>query len=310
MNKTKNIELQYPLLCYDAVFKSVFTGNENMLAKMISDITGLDYYLLEDNIILETNELPIKRKNEKFKRCDFIVRFGKDQIINIELNRQSYMGLIVKNLSYVFHIFSTNAKKGEQYNNNFKITQINLNYFGENNKELSKYQIREEDTNTIYSNNICIYELNIAKCHDLYYNKDRKDIPNYIKWGALLSCKKLEDIPLITEGILPLESRDIIMDKLESITNDDVFMTELEAQKWDEWEKKSIYNDGLNTGISQGISRGIEQGISQGISQGIEQNTITTIKSMLKKEMSYEDISDITNKTIDEIKEIENSMKE
>ena len=107
---------------------------------MIADITGLDYYLLEDNIILETNELPIKRKNEKFKRCDFIVKFGKNQIINIELNRQTYTGLIVKNISYVFHIFSTNAIKGEVYNNNFKITQINLNYFGENNKELSKYQ--------------------------------------------------------------------------------------------------------------------------------------------------------------------------
>ena len=51
MNNTKNIELQYPLLCYDVVFKSVFTGNENILAKMIADITGMDYYLLEDNII-------------------------------------------------------------------------------------------------------------------------------------------------------------------------------------------------------------------------------------------------------------------
>lgn len=31
---------------------------ENVLAKMVSDITGLDYEILKDNIILEANELP------------------------------------------------------------------------------------------------------------------------------------------------------------------------------------------------------------------------------------------------------------
>jgi len=75
------------------------------------------------------------------------------------------------------------------------------------------------------------------------------------------------------------------MDKLEKLTNDDLFMTELEAQKWDEWERKSIYNDGMI--------------------EGSEQSTINIIKSMLKKKISYEDISDITNKTKEEIKEIE-----
>ena len=35
-------------MCYDVVFKSVFLGNENILAKMISDITGFDYSILEN----------------------------------------------------------------------------------------------------------------------------------------------------------------------------------------------------------------------------------------------------------------------
>ena len=72
-----------PLLCYDIVFKSVFTNQENLLAKMISDITGIDYELLKDNIILETNELPISKNNEKAKRCDFIIRMKNNNIINL-----------------------------------------------------------------------------------------------------------------------------------------------------------------------------------------------------------------------------------
>lgn len=50
------------IVSYDVLFKSLFIGNENILAKMISDITGIEYELLKDNIILETNELPINKK--------------------------------------------------------------------------------------------------------------------------------------------------------------------------------------------------------------------------------------------------------
>lgn len=102
---------------------------------MISDITNIDYELLKDNITLETNELPIRRKNEKAKRCDFIVRLDKNNILNIELNRQSHTGLIIKNLSYIFQIFTTNFIKGENYNSNLQVIQINLNCFKETTKK-------------------------------------------------------------------------------------------------------------------------------------------------------------------------------
>ena len=40
-------DLKFPLMCYDVIFKSVFMNNENILAKMISDITNIDYNLRE-----------------------------------------------------------------------------------------------------------------------------------------------------------------------------------------------------------------------------------------------------------------------
>ena len=159
----KSIKLTKPLLCYDVIFKAVFTGNENILAKMISDITGMDYKLLENNITLESNELSISKNNEKAKRCDFVIKVGKDNIINIELNRQSYTGLIVRNLSYIFNIFSTNFMKGEKYNDNLIVTQINIDAFDSTNKVLSKYSIREELDNDVYSKNLIIYFLNVVK---------------------------------------------------------------------------------------------------------------------------------------------------
>ena len=67
--------------------------------------------ILENNITLEINELPIQRNKEKAKRCDFILRIDKDNIINLELNLKKYSGSTIKNLSYLFHLFSTSTKR-------------------------------------------------------------------------------------------------------------------------------------------------------------------------------------------------------
>lgn len=98
-------------MCYDLVMKAIFTDEVNILDKMIAVITGIDYDVLENNIILETNEIPVNNLREKTKRCDFILRIGKDHNLNLEINASYYPGYIIKNLSYLFGIFSSSTKK-------------------------------------------------------------------------------------------------------------------------------------------------------------------------------------------------------
>lgn len=43
----------------------------------------------------------------------------------------------------------------------------------------------------------------------------------------------------------------LMMDKLDKITKDDYFMSEVEALQWAEWEKCTIYNDGKQDGIEE-----------------------------------------------------------
>ena len=290
-------DLKFPLMCYDIIFKSVFMNNENILAKMISDITNIDYKILENNITLEANELPISKKNEKAKRCDFIVRLDKDYILNLELNRQSHTGLIVRNLSYVFNLFSTNTKAGDEYNKNLVVMQININCFdNQNGKALSRYHIKEDYGDDIYSNNLVLYTLNVVNCKELYYNYSNKKIPKYIRWGALIYCDDISKIPIITKGIMTYEERNIIMDKLNKLQNDKEIMTELEALEWEEWERNTIYSDG------------VKKGIEQGIEQGTKKTTIEIIKSMLKKELDIKLISEITKENIEEITKIKESL--
>jgi len=296
MTITKNRleQLKMPLMCYDIAFKAIFTDEVNILAKMVSDITGIDYKTLENNVILETNELPISTNNEKAKRCDFILRINENNILNLELNSSYYNSLPIKNLSYLCHLFSRMTKRGENYSENSIITQVNLNCYEKNiDKELAKYQLQEIDSHEFYTKNITIFTVNVVKCYELYYNLDNKeDIPNYIRWGALIYNRDFSKIPDIVKNIMTDKERDRIMDKINKLTRDDLFYSELEAIE----EAKRIENSKLSYAESKGLEQGIEQ--------GIEQEKVATIKNMIKKDISLKDISDITGKTIEEIKEI------
>ncbi len=69
------------------------------------------------------------------------------------------------------------------------------------------------------------------------------------------------------------------MDKLNQIINDKNIMSELEALKWEEWERNTIYNDGIEEGIEQGKAE-----------------TLTTIiKTMLKQKYPIDTIKKVTN---------------
>jgi predicted transposase/invertase (TIGR01784 family) len=87
-----------------------------------------------------------------------------------------------------------------------------------------------------------------------------------------------------------------IMKKIKVITNDldNLFYydkKELEKQR-DERERRE----------------GREEGREEGIKEGREEAFVYTIKTMLKKNYELEDISEITGKSIEEIKEIQKSI--
>ena len=137
--------------------------------------------------------------------------------------------------------------------------------------------------------------MNVVKCNDLYYNcGNKEDIPDYARWGALFYTKDFSEIPSIAKNILTKEEVEKIMDKIEKLQDDSLFMSKLEALEWQEWEDRSILTEVKN------------QAYTVGMEQGLEQKTKEIILSMKKNNIPMEAISKVTNKTINEIKEIIN----
>ena len=295
------------ILTYDVGFKSVFGRSTELMARLISIITGIEYDILKDNIILIVNEIPIIRKNEKFKKCDFIVRIGESGIINLELNHYSNSFSRRKNFSYITSLYGRRTTTGSNYELNILLNQININAFNtdKNTLPLETYKLKEEKTNkTYYEEDIefKIFEFNIAKCYQLYYNdiKLRKD--PVILLGTLLYCTSVSEMGKISSNFLNKEENEIFMDNVKSLYDDSDLLTIEELTRMEQ----ACYNSEKKAIEEQAKKKGLEEGLQEGLQQGIESKSKEIIDNMLKQGFKHEVISSITGKSIEEIKKIAN----
>ena len=279
-----------PILCSDVLFKSIFMKNPNVLKRFIYDMTGIDV----EDIKLISNEIPIVRNKEKFKRCDFLICYH-NTIINIELNSSYSKTLLVKNTSYIFSLFSQYTSRGEEYFKDLEVIQININLFSRFNKPILNFGILDQVYSYDYFNALKILDLDIVKCKNMYYN-ERVRKKNYLKWGALFAAHTIEDIQFILDELVSRKEVDKMVEDLYNLTAPGKTISEAEALRLDDMFRRSLRQEGVEEGMKQGIEKGIEQG------------KLDIIKALFKRKMSYSDISNITGKTIQELKDLEKTL--
>ena len=141
------------------------------------------------------------------------------------------------------------------------------------------YKIMNEKVE-LYVKNFIIYEINMDYYDKIWYSKNEDEIKNNQYMIMLdLDKKELKSMP-----------KDKIVDKY--ITNVTIVNDDPEFQKYmsEEEDKKKIQNSLLSEAKEEGIS----------------QEKISIAKNMLNKNMSIDDISDITGLSIEEINKLSN----
>ena len=267
----------------DRAFKEVFLkpNNSDLLKALLEFILKIKI----DKLEIKKTELLSGNVNIKDKRVDAIVHTGNKKI-EIEINSQNKNYLHTRSTAYICNIYQSNASVGDTYNEDTDIIQVNLTWgLGKNNDEMKIYKIMNEK-GELYVKNFIIYEINMDYYDKIWYSKNEDEIKkNQYMIMLDLDKKELENMP-----------KDDIVDKY--ITNVTIVNDDPEFQKYmsEEEDKKKIQNSLLSEAKEEGISQGIEQGYTSGINDGIKQ----TAKSMLNKNMSIEDTSDITGLSIEE----------
>ena len=275
----------------DRAFKEVFLkpDNSDLLKALLEFILKIKI----DKLEIKKTELLSGNVNIKDKRVDAIVHTGNKKI-EIEINSQNKDYLHTRSTAYICNIYQSNANVGDTYNEDTDIIQVNLTWgLGRNNDEMKIYKIMNEK-GELYVKNFIIYEINMDYYDKIWYSKNEEEIKkNQYMIMLDLDKKELKNMP-----------KDKIVDKY--ITNVTIVNDDPEFQKYmsEEEDKKKIQNSLLSEAKEEGISQGYTSGINDGISKGENKKSIEIAKNMLKKNMSIEDISDITGLSIEEINKL------
>ena len=296
----------------DTMLKAMFQ-NENRIkysAKFLSYFIDVEYEDILNNICLAKNELDKNNENDKGERCDYVALLS-DTSLNIEVNNNSSLEVLERNMEYAHRLYSKKIKRGEENYQYTQVIQFNLNNFAfkGNDKIVDIYTVTNDD-NIGLSNKLIFVQIYVPNLRKKWYTKGMKSLSEeekYILALVEMDLDKLNDL-----------GGENIMDEYVKEAEEVSFEGGVGEAYDKEWALRDQgYRDGLSQGKAEGKAEGFSQGkvegkaegISEGISQGISQGKIESkkeiAKNLLKNKIDISIIASSTGLTEEEI----NSLK-
>ena len=274
---------------YDYIFKTIMLDKENekYLKKLISLITNIDINCLE-NMHIENIEHNIKNVKDKRLKSDIIITAGK-YIINLEMNRDYYEGIIEKNSMYMHKIMADQMMVGDKYKDIKTVIQINFDNYSkfEGEKAVYRFVMQEEETKEVLSKKFKEYHVDLAYIRKKCY--DKKEINLLERYCMPLVIEKIEELEEKVKGDEILES---LAMKMTRLLEEEKILGLYDAEKQEKMVKDAQIEYATKLGKKEGEKMGLQRG------QKI------VIENMLKQGLDCNTISKYTNISIDDINEI------
>ena len=271
---------------YDKAFKEIMMKEENfnILKKVLETILKVRIQEIKlQPLNLNTGNIHIKGKE-----VDLLVITEQGKI-EVEVNTYYNDYVRVRNFSYITSIYNNQVTVGEKYNEDTNIIQINLNYGVKDTEYKRVYKVRDE-TGKEYIKNFSIYEINMEKLKEIWYDKNELEIEKN-KYLLMLDME-ISDLKKLSEDRVVKD----YMEKIEKLNEDPIFINWITKEKDEQMIK--------NTQLYRATQEGINIGISQGINQGFKKRNVEIAKSMLQENMNLELIHKITGLSKEEIKKL------
>ena len=264
----------------DTMLKAMFQ-NENRIkysAKFLSYFIDVEYEDILNNICLAKNELDKNNENDKGERCDYVALLS-DTSLNIEVNNNSSLEVLERNMEYAHRLYSKKIRRGEENYQYTQVIQFNLNNFAfkGNDKIVDIYTVTNDD-NIGLSNKLIFVQIYVPNLRKKWYTKGMKSLSEEEKY------------------ILALVEMDL--DKLNDLGGENIM---------DEYVKEAE-EVSFEGGVGEAYDKEWalrDQGYREGMSQGKSKEKIEIAKNLLKNNVDISVIASSTGLTEDEI----NSLK-
>ncbi len=250
----------------DTMLKAMFQ-NENRIkysAKFLSYFIDVEYEDILNNICLAKNELDKNNENDKGERCDYVALLS-DTSLNIEVNNNSSLEVLERNMEYAHRLYSKKIKRGKENYQYTQVIQFNLNNFAfkGNDKIVDIYTVTNDD-NIGLSNKLIFVQIYVPNLRKKWYTKGMKSLSEeekYILALVEMDLDKLNDL-----------GGENIMDEYVKEA-EEVSFEEGVGEAYDkEWALRDQgYRDGLSQGKAEGKAEGFSQGKAEGKAEGFSQ---------------------------------------
>ena len=286
----------------DWYFKRFLRENSKFLCMLIN--------VKVKDIKFDSTELPKENSEEYFKDVDILFHIGKYITIDIECNSRYFESCSERNLAYADKLYGTCYKSGTDYSEikEYQVYQLNLNPFEKRFKRYINESIYEtgEKSSKIYTKNKRIVLKYLEYYYYLYYNLGIRTKEVVIL--ASLISKSFKEFYLMMLNIFSKKDADDILRRMISMNINGFAVGEMwSKERYDyiaaEKEKEIIereLQDSLELGRKDGIAIGKEQGISIGTIETKE----NIVNNMLRKNMPYELISEVSDVPVEEVKKL------
>ena len=280
----------------DTMLKAMFQ-NENRIkysAKFLSYFIDVEYEDILNNICLAKNELDKNNENDKGERCDYVALLS-DTSLNIEVNNNSSLEVLERNMEYAHRLYSKKIRRGEENYQYTQVIQFNLNNFAfkGNDKIVDIYTVTNDD-NIGLSNKLIFVQIYVPNLRKKWYTKGMKSLSEeekYILALVEMDLDKLNDL-----------GGENIMDEYVKEAEEVSFEGGVGEAYDKEWALRDQgYRDGLSQGKAEGFSQGKVEGKAEGISEGKNERNIEIAKSLVRNKVDMSIIVDSTGLTEDEI---------
>ena len=257
-------------------------------------INAVEYLNLEQNV----DNIYVKRKHFDLNLKTDIGR------IQVEVNASDLGYVRPRNMSYLCGIYSHHVLKGQNYNQNTKIIQINFSYGLKDSEALRVYYVQDK-TLKKYVENFIIYEINMEKYMSFWYTGDVQKIEEN---------KEIIMLDLNLEELETLSKKDRMvakyMKEIKRVNEDPDFYEFISAEEDNRKIENSIREEMIEKGLKKGLERGLEQGLKQGLEQGKKEANKKVVISMLEQGLDIDTISKYTKLDLEVVKSCERDFKE
>ncbi len=266
----------------DYAFKEIMM-NEKARIGFLSAVLKLNPLSIKETKILNTNLRKV-HENDKQGILDVRVLMNNNTEIDIEIQLSSLSVWADRSLFYLSKIYTEQIESGQNYTifkKCISISILDFKLFKDTEEFYSCFHLLEDIRHTLYSDKMEFHVLELPKLP----KELQKNSSDMILWGKFISAETKEEFEMLAERNESIQSA---YEQLQVISQDKQKRMEYTARQ------KAILD--YNQGILEAEQRGIQQ--------GEKQTCVKMVIKMLQKGFDIDTITELSQLSIEEIKQI------